>query len=225
MVGLGLTAPMAAQMLAARRGARHAQPKPAFTPTKRGGGGALKVLWWQGPTLLNPHFAVGTKDRTARGSSTSRWPPSTPTATSSRSWPPRSRPLQNGGVAKDGRSVTWKLKTGVQWHDGKPFTADDFVFTWEYAADPATAATTLGNLQGHPRSRSSTATRSRSSSRSRRPFWADASAARPATSSPSTSSSRSRARSRARRRPTSSRSAPARTGSWTSSRATSCGPS
>jgi len=23
----------------------------------------LKVLWWQGPTLLNPHFAVGTKDQ------------------------------------------------------------------------------------------------------------------------------------------------------------------
>ena len=21
------------------------------------------MLWWQGPTLLNPHFAVGTKDQ------------------------------------------------------------------------------------------------------------------------------------------------------------------
>ena len=30
---------------------------------ERGGGGALKVLWWQGATLLNPHFAVGTKDQ------------------------------------------------------------------------------------------------------------------------------------------------------------------
>jgi len=28
----------------------------------------------------------------------------------------------------------------VQWHDGKPFTADDVVFNWEYATDPATAA-------------------------------------------------------------------------------------
>lgn len=24
-------------------------------------GGVLKLLWWRGPTLLNPHFAVGTK--------------------------------------------------------------------------------------------------------------------------------------------------------------------
>jgi len=40
--------------------------------------------------------------------------------------------------------VTWKLKKGVEWHDGRPFTADDVVFNWEYAADPATAATTVG---------------------------------------------------------------------------------
>ena len=32
--------------------------------------------------------------------------------------------------------MTWKLKRGVQWHDGKPFTADDVVFNWEFAADP-----------------------------------------------------------------------------------------
>jgi peptide/nickel transport system substrate-binding protein len=63
MVGLGLTAPLAAQLLGT--GAAHAQPRPAstFTPTRRGGGGQLKVLWWQAPTLLNPHFAVGTKDQ------------------------------------------------------------------------------------------------------------------------------------------------------------------
>jgi peptide/nickel transport system substrate-binding protein len=41
--------------------------------------------------------------------------------------------------------VTWKLKQGVKWHDGKPFTADDVVFNWEYAKNPATAATTSGS--------------------------------------------------------------------------------
>ena len=44
MVGLGLTAPMAAQMLTAA-GVAQAQPKnPVFTPTKRGGGGPLAVI-------------------------------------------------------------------------------------------------------------------------------------------------------------------------------------
>jgi peptide/nickel transport system substrate-binding protein len=40
--------------------------------------------------------------------------------------------------------VVWKLKQGVTWHDGQPFTADDAVFTWEFARDPATAAVTNG---------------------------------------------------------------------------------
>jgi peptide/nickel transport system substrate-binding protein len=35
----------------------------------------------------------------------------------------------------------------VQWHDGKPFTADDCIFNWEYAADPATAATTIATYK------------------------------------------------------------------------------
>ena len=33
------------------------------------------------------------------------------------------------------------------WHDGKPFTADDVVFNWEYAADPATATPRAGTAQ------------------------------------------------------------------------------
>jgi peptide/nickel transport system substrate-binding protein len=61
MVGLGLTAPMAAQMLAAS-GVAQAQQKPAFNPTRRGGGGPVKTLWWQAPVTLNPHLSPGTKD-------------------------------------------------------------------------------------------------------------------------------------------------------------------
>ena len=62
MIALGLTAPLATQMLT-YSGVAHAQTKSDYKPTKRGGGGPLKVLWWQGATLLNPHFAVGTKDQ------------------------------------------------------------------------------------------------------------------------------------------------------------------
>ena len=39
--------------------------------------------------------------------------------------------LQNGGVSKDGLTVTYKLRHGVTWHDGSPFTADDVKFTWQ----------------------------------------------------------------------------------------------
>ena len=62
MVGLGLTVPMAGHILL-HAGVANAQQGWNYKPTKRGGGGQLKLLMWQGPTLLNPHFAVGTKDQ------------------------------------------------------------------------------------------------------------------------------------------------------------------
>jgi len=49
MVGVGLTVPMAAQMLLTS-GLAQAQTASNYKPTKRGGGGPLKLLWWQGAT-------------------------------------------------------------------------------------------------------------------------------------------------------------------------------
>jgi peptide/nickel transport system substrate-binding protein len=146
MVGLGLTAPLAAQMLASA-GVAQGQTKLMYKPTKRGGGGPLKTLWWQGATLLNPHFAVGTKDQDGARifyEPLASWDPDGNLVANLAAEIPS---VQNGGVAKDGRSVTWKVKKGVQWHDGKPFTADDVVFNWEYASDPATAAVTIGSYK------------------------------------------------------------------------------
>jgi len=143
MIGLGLTAPMATQLLAIGGVAMAQSPSP-YKPTKRGGGGALKLLWWQGPTLLNPHFATGTKDQD--GSRLFYEPLACWDANGNLNPVLASEipSIQNGGLAADAKSVTWKLKPGVKWHDGKPFTADDVVFNWEYAKDPATAAVTIG---------------------------------------------------------------------------------
>src|SRR6266850_4010397 len=148
MVGLGLTAPMAAQMLATS-GAAHAQSRVAstFTPTRRGGGGQLKALWWQAPTLLNPHFATGTKDQDASRIFYEPLASFDPDGNLVPILALEAPTVQNGGVSKDLTWVTWKLKRGVTWHDGKPFTADDVIFTWEYAADPATSAWTLASYR------------------------------------------------------------------------------
>ncbi|MGN6672886.1 MAG: peptide ABC transporter substrate-binding protein [Thermomicrobiales bacterium] len=114
---------------------------------KRGGAGTVKVLWWQAPSILNPHLGTGTKDFDG-----SR-PVYEPLATfdqSEKLIPVLAAELPstaNGGVAADGKSVTWKLKQGVKWSDGQPFTADDVVFTWEYATDKETGAVTLGIFQ------------------------------------------------------------------------------
>ena len=131
----------------ASAGVAQAQSKASYKPTKRGGGGALKALWWQGATLLNPHFAVGTKDQDGSRifyEPLASWDPDgTLTPTLAAEIPS----VQNGGVSKDGKSVTWQLKKGVAWHDGKPFTADDCLFTWEFAADPATASVSIGTYK------------------------------------------------------------------------------
>lgn len=146
MAAVGLTAPLANQLLA-MGGVAMAQTRPAYAPTKRGGGGPLKILFWQAPTLLNPHFAVGTKDQNAARifyEPLAGWDPQGNLVPILAAEVPN---LEAGTLAKDGTSVTWKLKKDVTWHDGKPFTADDCVFNWEFSRDPGTAATTSGSYK------------------------------------------------------------------------------
>src|SRR5215469_8707452 len=146
MVGLGLTAPLASQMLA-YAGVAAAQTRSEYKPTKRGGGGALKLLWWQAPTLLNPHFAVGTKDQEASRifyESLAGWDAEGNLVPVLAAELPD---LENGTLTRDGRSVTWKIKPNVKWHDGEPLTADDLVFNWQYAAKTATATVSIGSYK------------------------------------------------------------------------------
>ncbi len=37
---------------------------------------------------------------------------------------------ENGGISKDGLTITYRLRQNVLWHDGVPFTSDDVKFTW-----------------------------------------------------------------------------------------------
>ncbi len=114
------------------------------TPTgaagEAGGGGLLRILSWQAPTILNPHIATGGKDwesaRVAYEPLADIDAEGNGVPVLATEWPT----VENGGLAADGTSVTWKLREGVSWHDGKPFTASDVVFTWEYASDEATSA-------------------------------------------------------------------------------------
>lgn len=44
---------------------------------------------------------------------------------------------ENGGISKDGLTLTYHLRKGVKWHDGAPFTAHDVVFTTHAILNPA----------------------------------------------------------------------------------------
>ena len=146
LAAVGLAAPLATQLLALS-GVAMAQSAAVYKPTKRGGGGLLKVIWWQGPTLLNPHFAVGTKDRDG---SRLFYEPLAAWDREGNLRPKLAASIPNredGTLAADGKSVIWKMKQGVRWHDGKPFSAEDVLFTWQYSSDPATATVTSGSYK------------------------------------------------------------------------------
>jgi peptide/nickel transport system substrate-binding protein len=117
-------------------------------PTKRGGGGTLHVLYWQAPTILNFHLAHGTKDDDA-----SRVVEE-PLATLSINAATPDVPVlakeipstANGELSADGMSVTWKLKDGVKWSDGTPFTSADVKATWQYIIKPENGATDIATF-------------------------------------------------------------------------------
>lgn len=106
----------------------------------------LNILYWQAPTILNPHLATGTKDFDAAGvilEPLARYNQKDELVAYLAEEIPT---LANGGIAADNMSITWKLKKGVKWSDGSDFTAEDVVFTWQYASNEKTASTTSSNF-------------------------------------------------------------------------------
>jgi peptide/nickel transport system substrate-binding protein len=174
LVGFGVTAPMAAQILA-HAGVAQAQPKATgAAPTRRGGGGAVRMLYWAAPTILNPHLAVAPKDLEA---SQLFYEPLADIDTDGNVVPvlaSETPSVANGGVAPDGTWVQWRLKRGVTWHDGRPLTADDVVFTWQYAADTASATTSIGSYRDIDRVERVDDHTAKIIFKRPVPFWADA---------------------------------------------------
>lgn len=136
-------------MLSISCASQAAQPKatpfkteatPTAKPNGRGAGDTLRIFNPDAPTILNPHLSLSIKD----------WEASRITYEPLASFDKDGNlipflaaeipTLENGGVAADGKSVTWKLKRDVRWSDGTPFTADDVLFTYQFASNPEVKA-------------------------------------------------------------------------------------
>ncbi len=129
---------------AATEGAETEESSDAEEPAgERGGMGDLLLLYWQAPTILNIHLSQGTKDdhasRVCLEPLVDFDSDANPILYLAEEYPS----VENGTLAEDGTWVTWKLRKGVKWHDGEDFTAEDVKFTWEYASNPDTTATTI----------------------------------------------------------------------------------
>lgn len=102
---------------------------------------AIKLLYWQAPTTLNPHLSPGIKDLEAASIVLE------PLAAYNEA--EELEPIlaaeipiaENGGISADNTTVTWKLKEGVKWSDGEPFTAKDVAFTYQFITNPEVGAT------------------------------------------------------------------------------------
>ncbi|PJC71623.1 MAG: peptide-binding protein [Syntrophobacterales bacterium CG_4_8_14_3_um_filter_58_8] len=49
-------------------------------------------------------------------------------------------------ISKDGLVITFPLRKGVRWHDGRPFTAADVLYTYQVTVDPKTPTAYAGDF-------------------------------------------------------------------------------
>ena len=49
-------------------------------------------------------------------------------------------------ISENGLVITFKLRKGVRWHDGKPFTAADVLYTYQVTTDPKTPTAYAGDF-------------------------------------------------------------------------------
>src|SRR2546421_2705757 len=115
-------------MLLSRAGVAQSADNIEYKPPKAGGGGPLKTLFWQAPTLLNPHFAIGTKDQEG---SRIFYEPLAGWDNDGNLVPILAAEIpetENGGSFQESTVLTRKINNDVHRHDGQPLTPDGVEF-------------------------------------------------------------------------------------------------
>jgi peptide/nickel transport system substrate-binding protein len=118
------------------------QATPTEKPSGRGIGDTLRLLYWEAPTILNPHLTTSIKDADACRVT---YEPLASFDKDGNLIPflaAEIPSLENGDLDPGGEWVIWKLKQDVRWSDGEPFTADDVLFTYDYIMNPDVEAAT-----------------------------------------------------------------------------------
>ncbi len=143
---LGVAAPLA--LFLARSGGAVAQESDPVAETdvpqapaagtegqERGAGGELKIVSTRQPQTLSIHSSIRFGDQFPASLVTEPLFHFLPDGTLVPCLASEVPSLENGLLARDLKSVTYRLRDGVVWSDGHPFTADDVVFTWKWITD------------------------------------------------------------------------------------------
>ena len=115
---------------------------------ERGSDGQVNIIYWQAPSILNPFLSGGTKDIDASAlviEPLARYDPNGKMIPYLASEIPT---VENGGVAADLTSITWKIAPGIKWSDGSAFTAKDVKFTADYCMHPEGGCAQLTKFEG-----------------------------------------------------------------------------
>lgn len=104
-------------------------------------GGTLRYLLYEDPNSLNPIMGATTIALQVVAAILEGLAESAPDGTFVPILAAELPTPENGGISEDLLTVTWKLKEGVVWSDGTPFTSEDVRFTWEAARDAANGST------------------------------------------------------------------------------------
>ncbi|MBC9247774.1 peptide ABC transporter substrate-binding protein [Paracoccus sp. 11-3] len=115
---------------------------------ERGADGALNLILWQAPSTMNPYLSGGTKELVASSMTLEPLAGMTPQGELYARLAAEVPTLENGGIAEDLKSVTWKLQEGLKWSDGTPVTSADVVFSGEYCMDPEGGCSQLAKFEG-----------------------------------------------------------------------------
>ena len=102
-------------------------------------GGTLTIGLYQEPDNLNPYLAVQTASRLVRELAVEGLVDAGPGDEYVPALAAEVPTKENGGISADGKTITYKLRQGVTWSDGHPFSSADVKFTWEAIMSPGNA--------------------------------------------------------------------------------------
>ena len=97
----------------------------------------LTLRYWQAPSIPLPYFSGGDKDVDAGAITLEPLASYAPDGTLVPRLAAYIPTLENGGVAADLMSITWRLREGLRWSDGRPLDAGDVKFSFIYCTEIA----------------------------------------------------------------------------------------
>jgi peptide/nickel transport system substrate-binding protein len=111
-------------------------------------GGKVVLAEWEFPQTVNPYYAMTETDIEASGSMFDSLLNVTPDLKYVPDLATNIPTLDNGGVVLNGggMDVTWKLRPGMEWSDGKPIDCADITATWQWVMDKDNSGLAAGTI-------------------------------------------------------------------------------